>query len=131
MSAAPARQARPIPHSHAPRSAPQRHLRAVAAPEQARSLVPFALLCATIVVVALAAVLMLNTAMASGAYERRALKIEIADLHGQRTALVTELERQAAPERLSEGATALGMQPAEVLGFISLGDSVVIESKER
>jgi len=134
MSAAPARQARPIPRTQptrGARSAPQRHLRAVAAPEQSRSLVPFAWLCALIVVGALGAVLLINTSMAGGAYERRSLKIEIADLHAQRAAVATELERNAGPEVLADHATALGMRPASVLGFVSLSDSVVIEERGR
>ncbi len=111
MSAAPARHPRPIAPAPRPRvrlvpvtkpapssrTQPQRrapgapnpgrrdHLRAVAAPEQARSLVPFAWTCALIVVGALSAVLFINTSMAGGAYERRDLKIEIANLHEERT----------------------------------------------
>jgi len=167
MSAAPARQQRPIPHGQPSRGAQaraaqsaragqaragqartgsaqraaqpaygtgpsrHRHLRAVAAPEQSRSLVPFAWLCALIVIGALASVLLINTSMAGGAYERRSLKIEIADLHNQRAALATELQRNAAPEGLARQAEALGMLPATVLGFVSLSESVVIEEKGR
>jgi len=107
------------------------HLRAVAAPEQARSLVPFAWLCAIIVVSSLAAVLLLNTSMASGAYERRDLKIETATLHEQRATLITQLEQRSAPEQLGSDARALGMQPAERFGFLSLADKVVIESGSK
>lgn len=174
MSAAPARQSRPIPHAQPSRGAAfdraaqsarstssaraaqaartaqgaragqaaraaqpaygtrsTRHLRAVAAPEQSRSLVPFAWLCALIVVGALGAVLLINTSMAGGAYERRSLKIEIAELHNERSALATELERNAAPATLAKRAKGLGMRPATVLGFVSLSDSVVIEDKGR
>jgi len=103
----------------------------VAAPEQARSLVPFAWLCALIVISALGAVLLVNTSMAGGAYQRRDLKIEIANLHEQRAALVTKLEQKSAPERLGYDARVLGMRPAKQFGFISLADTVVIESGSK
>jgi hypothetical protein len=80
------------------------------------------------VVSALSAVLLLNTSMARGAYERRDLKIETATLHEQRAALVTQLEQKSAPERLGYHARLLGMRPAATFGFISLEDAVVIES---
>ena len=154
MSAAPARHPRPISPSPRPRvrlvpvtkpapsnrAQPQRrapgtpnpgrrdHLRAVAAPEQARSLVPFAWTCALIVVGALSSVLFINTSMAGGAYERRDLKIEIANLHEERTSLVTQLEQKSSPDQLGADARGLGMQPAQQFGFISLADTIVIES---
>ncbi|MCR6711247.1 MAG: hypothetical protein NVV57_00530 [Demequina sp.] len=154
MSAAPARHPRPIqPAPHGPRpstrtqpqrraqpqrqSQPQRrapqerHLRAVAAPEQARSLVPFAWTCALIIVGALTAVLFINTSMARGAYERRDIKIEIANLHEQKASLVTQLEQKSAPDQLGGDARELGMQPAARFGFISLADSLVIESRSN
>ncbi|MGC4175776.1 hypothetical protein [Demequina sp.] len=158
MSAAPARHPRPIPPAARARqplrstqpqrssqplrsTQPQRrpgptpgrrdHLRAVAAPEQARSLVPFAWMCALIIIGALTSVLFINTSMASGAYERRDLKIEIADLHEQRAALVTTLEEKSSPDQLGADARKLGMQPADRFGFISLADTVVIESGSK
>jgi hypothetical protein len=79
----------------------------------------------------LGAVLLLNTSMAGGAYERRALKIEIAELNEQRALVATQLERNASPSALADQAQALGMRPASVLGFVSLADSVVIEEKGR
>jgi len=136
MSAAPVRQTRPLSRPAAPTTAPsslpQRrdHLHAVATPEQARSLVPFAWGCVAIVIGALAAVLMLNTVMAQGAYERRDLKIELSELHQQRSALITALEANSAPQHLSNTARDLGMAPAGTLGVISLEDSRVWESGE-
>jgi hypothetical protein len=103
----------------------------VAAPEQARTLVPFAWTCALIVIAALATVLLLNTSMARGAYERRDLKIAIANLHEQHAALVTTLEQKSSPDALARDAQALGMQPTAVMGFVSLKDHVVIESGGR
>lgn len=133
MSAAPVRQHRPAVRT-APNTAPAKqpprrdHLRAVAAPEQARSLAPFAWLCIGIIVAALAAVLLLNTAMASGAYERRDLKIELAELHEQRGALITELEANSSPHLLAATAEDLGMVHAGRFGFVSIENAAVLES---
>ncbi|MFW2513541.1 hypothetical protein ACNI3K_07155 [Demequina sp. SO4-13] len=98
-------------------------LRAVGTPEQARSLAPFAWGCVLIILGALSTVLLLNTAMAQGAYERRDLKIEIANLHQERSSLVTAIEANSAPTRLANAATELGMRPAETYGFVSLADA--------
>ncbi|MEX0914203.1 MAG: hypothetical protein WDZ57_04545, partial [Demequina sp.] len=71
---------------------------------------------------------MLNTTMAQGAYERRDLKIELSELHQQRSALITELEANSAPQHLSNTARDLGMVPAGAMGVISLEESSVGES---
>lgn len=105
------------------------HLRAVAAPQQARSLVPFALLCIGIVVAALASVLLINIVMTEGAYERRDLKLEIADLARQRDDLVMELEANAAPQQLAQRASELGMVQADTLGSVFLQQGVVLEAR--
>lgn len=134
MSAAPARQFRPVSRplhpaaSPAPATRQRDHLRAVPAPEHARSLVPFTWACVSMILGALAAVLILNTTMAEGAYERRDLKIELADLHQQRATLISALEANASPQWLSTRAGELGMQPATTLGFVSIEDGVVLES---
>ncbi|WP_152649891.1 hypothetical protein [Demequina globuliformis] len=133
MSAAPLRQSRPVSASQPSRSrgassapAPRRHLHAVAAPEQARSLAPLAIACVAIVLAALASVLLINTQMTQGAFERRDLKIEIASLHQQQAALVSELESFSAPNYLASAAEELGMVPASASGFISIEDSTVL-----
>ncbi len=92
-------------------------------------MVPFAWLCVAIVLGSMAAVLILNTTMASGAYERRDLKIEIASLHQERASLVTQLESNSSPQFLANEAADMGMVPAETLGFVSLKDAVVLESE--
>lgn len=133
MSAAPLRQqrtyrARPVQGAPAPVPGDRRHLRPVQAPEQARSLMPFAILCVAVVVGALAAVLLINTTMAQGAYERRDLRIEIAALHKESAASLEILEENASPATLASRASALGMAPAEALGFVSLSDGIVLET---
>ncbi len=134
MSAAPPRQQRPVGQqaraSGRPGAAPgeRRHLRPVQAPEQSRSLMPFAIACVAIVVAALAAVLLINTTMAQGAYERRDLRIEIAGLHQQSAAYRETLEENSSPASLAARAAALGMAPAGALGFVSLSDGIVLET---
>ncbi|MFN3867067.1 MAG: hypothetical protein ACK4MD_10205 [Demequina sp.] len=125
-AAARATQARPGPASR-PTTDQRPRLRAVGAPEQARSLAPFAWACLLIILAALTAVLLLNTSMAKGAYERRDLKIEIANLHQERSALITALEANSAPSLLADAATGLGMRPHETLGFVSLEAGAVLE----
>ncbi len=88
-------------------------------------------MCALIVIAALSSVLLLNTSMARGAYERRDLKIEIADLHEQRAALMTTLEQKSSPTDLAYRARTLGMRPAKTIGFVSLDEKMVIESEGR
>lgn len=142
MSAAPLRQQRPIPQragaapmrpgtaARPSTTGPEqgRHLRSVSAPEQARSLVPFMWACITPVVGALAAVLLINTTMAEGAYERRDLKIEIAALHQEAQGLSETIEANGAPAALAARAEQLGMAPATALGFVSLSDGIVLEN---
>ncbi|WP_084129967.1 hypothetical protein [Demequina sp. NBRC 110055] len=137
MSAAPVRQHRPATlgapsrrTSATPAGQPHRHLRAVSAPEQGRSIAPFAWTCILIVLAAMAAVLVINTQMAKGAYERRDLKIEIASLHTQAESLSSVLERNAAPSYLAQRASALGMELAPTLGSISIADGAVLEQGE-
>ena len=135
MSAAPLRQQRPVtqprpqPRQRPSRAAePARHLRPVAAPEQGRSLMPFMWACIAPVVGALAAVLLINTSMAEGAYERRDLKIEIAALHQEAQHLSETIEANGAPDALAARAKQLGMAPATALGFVSLSDGIVLEN---
>ncbi|WP_062384713.1 hypothetical protein [Demequina iriomotensis] len=130
MSAAPLRQQRP---ASAPRTSPtaRPNLRPVAAPERGRSLLPFVSLCVGVVVLALGSVLFINTTMAEGAYERRDLKIQIAELHVEQQALLETLDANAAPESLAARAGALGMAPASALGFVSLSDGIVLENGKK
>lgn len=137
MSAAPVRQHRPSALASparrtqsAPAAEPHRHLRAVVAPEQARSIAPFAWTCIIIVLGAMAAVLLINTQMAKGAFERRDLKLEIASLHQQADALSDTLELNGAPSSLAQRASALGMEPASTLGTVFIADGVVLEQGE-
>ena len=133
MSAAPARLRPAAPGGRpltrpAPSAAPPRrdHLRAVGTPAQSRSLAPFAALCISVIVGALASVLLLNTAMAGGSYHAQEMRQQIADAHQQRATLLTELESASAPGDLAAAASELGMVPAPHIGFISLAAATVL-----
>ncbi|MBN2176197.1 MAG: hypothetical protein JW722_00895 [Demequinaceae bacterium] len=86
---------------------------------------PFAILCVTIIIGSLVAVLLLNTTMAAGAYEARDLLIETANLMERRADLLLELDEHASPQSLADKALALGMHPATEVGYISLEDGTV------
>ncbi len=136
MSAAPLRQSRQASHARPSTAGTQAggaqerraQLRPVAAPEQARSLLPFMWLCIGIVIAALSAVLLINTTMAEGAYERRDLRIEIAGLHQESQSLQEGIEANGAPMSLAQRARDLGMVPASAQGFVSLSDGIVLEN---
>ena len=131
-AAARAYSARPEPARSLPGARPvtdsRPRLHAVAAPEQARSLAPFAWACILIIVGALVGVLLLNTTMAEGAYERRDLKIEIANLQQERSRLISELEANSSASRLADAAAAMGMEKSQTQGFVSLRDAAVLEN---
>jgi hypothetical protein len=93
-----------------------------------RSIVPFAVLCVFIIVGALVSVLLLNITMASGAYEARDLLIETANLAERRADLLLQLNENAAPQNLADRAAALGMAPADEVGYIILEDGTVRHS---
>jgi hypothetical protein len=134
MSAAPLRTtARPLSSAPARQSQPERRprLAVVPAPQRGRSIAPFALLCVAIVISALAAVLVLNTAMAQSSYSSRDIKIEIAQLHQARAETLARLEANAAPAALSQRAQELGMVPASSIGFVSLDNGQVIHAGGR
>lgn len=89
---------------------------------------PFTVVCVTIVVGALTSVLLLNTAMARGSYESVQMRRDIAQLHQDRAALLTQLESASAPGGLAAAAQELGMVPAGRMGFVSLAQGAVLEA---
>lgn len=123
MSAMPARTAavRPLP-------TPQRRprLRIVRAPAPARSRVPFLLLCLSILVGAMLGALLLNTAMATGAYRLSDMRAHLATLTQDQQQLETSLVGLGSAEQLSVAAGRLGMVPAEGLSYITLADGSIV-----
>lgn len=111
---------RPVPEAPRPR------LRVVRAPAQARTRVPFVLMCMGVLVTALLAALVLNTSMAQGEYERYALQTRLAQSAQAQQEMRTELELAAAPTQLASAAGALGMVPTNSGGYLRLADGVVL-----
>jgi len=95
-----------------------RRLDAVRAPLQATSGVPFLVLCAVVLAVALLAALLLNTSMARGSYESARLQAEVGRV--AQDVQTSQEELRAAEASLAERATKLGMVPAEDPTMISV-----------
>ncbi|HEY0218057.1 MAG TPA: hypothetical protein VGC57_16825 [Cellulomonas sp.] len=133
MSAEPALRApRAVPRPSAspagspatePRQRPR--LRVVRPPAQARTHVPFVIVCMAILAAALLAALLLNTQLAQGAYAKQDMDSRLAELARTEQQLSAQLDTNRAPAELAARAAALGMQPAGATGWLSLADGTV------
>jgi hypothetical protein len=112
---------RPAPGTQ---DAPPR-LRLVRAPQQARTRVPFVLMCMAVLGAALLSALLLNTSMADGAYEKYKLSNELGRLQQDEKDLVAALDEQSSPAHLADAARGLGMVPAGGTGWLRLSDGSV------
>jgi len=83
------------------------------------------MMCLSIMIAALVAVLLINTAMADTAYEIRDLKVELRTLHETRADVLTQLDLNASPQQLAATAASLGMVSASAMGFMSLESDTV------
>ena len=118
---APPQPSRPRrPHVPAPR------LRVVAPPPATRRRLPFAAACAGILAACLLGLLLLNIALTRGAYDVDTLRRQAALLSEREQALTEQLAAAAAPQLLSERATALGMVPSTNPAFIRLSDGAIL-----
>ena len=120
---------RPAPQPTAPgraRTGPR--LRVERAPEHARTRVPFVLLCIAILAGALLGALVLNTTMASAAYDKHEMEIELAQLARTEQSLRTRLDAQASPPQLAASARALGLVQAPPSAYLRLADGAVLGS---
>lgn len=121
MSAVPGRLAAPAAaRSWRPR------LRIVRAPAPGRSRVGFILLCVSILVGSLLGVLMLNTAMATTAYEIHDQQVHLARLSETEQSLAQQVERLSSPVLLQQQAEELGMEPADGMRYITLADDAIL-----
>jgi outer membrane murein-binding lipoprotein Lpp len=134
-TAATARAARPVELPRT-RSAPLtaisggagqrgRRLDAVRAPLHAKSRVPFLVLCATLMIGSLVAVLVLNTTLARGSYEMSKLQSEVAQTAQDVQVLQEDLS--AAEANLDDKARSLGMIPAENPTMVSIETGKVVK----
>lgn len=118
---------RPAPGGPAPaRSRTGPRLRVVRAPEHARTRVPFVLLCIAILAGALLGALVLNTSMASAAYDKHAMEIELAQLARSEQSLRTSIDAHKAPQQLAASARGLGLVLAPPSAYLRLADGAVL-----
>ncbi|MFD2796051.1 hypothetical protein ACFS27_21000 [Promicromonospora vindobonensis] len=101
----------------------------VRAPLHSKSRVPFLVLCATLMVVSLVAVLVLNTTLARGSYEMSELQGEVAQTAQDVQGLQEDLS--AAETSLPAKARSLGMVPAENPTMVSLRTGKVVKGTDR
>lgn len=120
----------PHPSTKPRRTAPAPRLHLVAAPQQSKARVPFLFVCISLWVCALIGALVLNTSMASGAYEILELRRDLSVLTQTNLDLSTELETLATPGHLVQAAELIGMAPAQGIGHLRLQDSSIIGSAQ-
>lgn len=86
----------------------------------------FAGICMALLATGLVSLLMMNTALASGSFQLKALQGrsgELADTEDQLTQAIDDLR---SPRTLAGRAQALGMVPARSMAFVRLSDGKVI-----
>jgi hypothetical protein len=74
---------------------------------------------------ALLAALLLNTQVASLAFERYELSNELGQLRQDRMDLVAQLDAKSSPTQLAQAARGLGMVEANGTGWLRLADGSV------
>jgi len=82
-------------------------------------------MCMGILITALLAMLLLNTATAQAAFETTKTQREYARLVQDNDELAALLDEKSSPEQLAAAARALGMVPATGTGWIRLSDQTV------
>ncbi|WP_129783297.1 hypothetical protein [Promicromonospora panici] len=106
-----------------------RRLDVVRAPLHSKSRVPFLVLCATLMIVSLVAVLVLNTTLARGSYEMSQLQGEVAQTAQDVQGLQEDLS--AAQTDLPARARSLGMVPAENPTMVSIRTGKVVKGTDQ
>lgn len=116
--------------SAAPQESRRPRLQVVRAPEHSRSLVPFLVLCLTVLLGALVAALLLNTAMAVSSHRVHSQQVELAHLLETEAELQSHLDSLGSPAELRQRAGALGMVPAESTRHLSVASQSIISAGE-
>ncbi|MFC6238721.1 hypothetical protein [Longivirga aurantiaca] len=88
----------------------------------------FSLVVVGILVLGMVMLLVLNTSLASGAFEINDLSSEQRDLAVREQRLVQDVARAEAPESLQQKAQELGMVPVAAPVFLRLSDGAVLGS---
>jgi hypothetical protein len=86
----------------------------------------FAVLCIVVLAAGLVALLMMNTALASGIYQLKDLQGQSGTLTDQQEQLTQAVDDLRSPRNLAAKAQQLGMVPAKSMAFIRLSDGSVI-----
>ncbi|WP_298459691.1 hypothetical protein [uncultured Cellulomonas sp.] len=126
QSFAPAPRPVPAPPGPSRSRTPGSRLRVVRAPEHHRTRVPFVLLCIAILAGALLGALVLNTSMASAAYDKHRMEVELAGLSRTEQSLQTSIDAHKAPQQLAASARALGLVQAPPSAYLRLSDGAVL-----
>jgi hypothetical protein len=86
----------------------------------------FAVLCITLLAAGLVALLMMNTALASGIYQVKDLQATSGTLTDQQEQLTQVVDDLRSPRNLADRAQQLGMVPAQSMAFVRLSDGAII-----
>ncbi|WP_069387040.1 hypothetical protein [Cellulosimicrobium cellulans] len=134
--------ARPLPHTARPGATPaprptltalpggatergaRSRLELVRAPLQARSRVPFLVLCMSVLGLALLCALLVNTTMAQNSYEMTELRREVGQVRQDAQQLQADVRRAEAA--LPETARSYGMVESPTPGMLELSTGTVV-----
>ncbi len=129
MSPAPPRRvASAVRRARPATPAPRTRLTLLAPPASTRFRLPFAALCAAVLVASLLGVLVINIVLSRGAYTEHVLESRQVQLTEDEQDLSEQLSVQASPAVLSDRARELGMVPNVNPAFIRMSDGTVLGS---
>jgi cell division protein FtsB len=86
----------------------------------------FAVICIVLLAAGLGALLMMNTALASGIYQLKGLQAQAGALTDTQEQLTQVVDDLRSPRTLADKAQGLGMVPARSMAFIRLSDGAII-----
>jgi hypothetical protein len=109
-----------------PRAAPLAPLRVVPAAIRRTGNGVFAVFCMTLLAAGLVALLMMNTALASGIYQLKTLQGQSGTLTDQQEQLTQVVDDLRSPRNLADRAQQLGMVPAKSMAFVRISDGSII-----
>lgn len=104
-------------------------LELVRAPLQARSRVPFLVVCMSVLGLALLCALLVNTTMAQNSYEMTELRREVGQVRQDAQRLQADV--RAAESALPETARSLGMVESPTPGMLELSTGTVLGGAEE
>ncbi|HHW82638.1 MAG TPA: hypothetical protein GX743_02275 [Actinomycetales bacterium] len=117
-------------HAPSPSQGRSPRLQIIRSPEPSRSLMPFFVLCALILLASLVGALLLNTAMAVSSYRIHDQQSRLTLLQEQQAELTGTLESLGSPAALRNSATSLGMVPAGATYYLSVASQSILGMPE-